>query len=71
MAKYYKFYYSAGYVGCDENVVFKFSDSTSEEEIEKAFNDWYQSVDTSFGNFYEISEKEAEKYEIDEDYMED
>jgi len=33
MAKYYKFYYSAGYAGTARSEVLKFSDDVSESEV--------------------------------------
>lgn len=67
MAKYYKFHYSAGYVGTDEEAIYKFSDDVSEKEVEETFDDWYESVRTDEGSFGEISEEEAEDEGIDED----
>lgn len=68
MAKYYRFHYSAGYCGTDEEHIVKFSDDVSEEEVEEAFDDWYESVNTANGDYEEISEDEAEDEGIDEDY---
>lgn len=33
MAKYYKFHYSAGYCGIDEDQIFKFDNNVSEKEV--------------------------------------
>ncbi len=71
MAKYYKFNYSAGYCGTDEEAVFKFPDDVSEDEVKEVFEDWYNSVNTASGNFDEISEEEAEEDGIDMDCTED
>ncbi len=71
MAKYYKFSYSAGYCGTDEEQIFKFSDNVSEKEVEETFDDWYECVNTASGSYEEISEEEAEDEGIDEDYTED
>lgn len=68
MAKYYKFHYYAGYCGTDEEQIVKFSDDVSEKEVSEIFDDWYDSVNTSEGNYEEISEEEAEDEGIDEDY---
>ena len=71
MAKYYKFHYSAGYCGTDEEQIVKFADDASEDEVKEAFEDWYSSVNTASGRFDEISEEEAEEEGVDEDYAED
>ena len=71
MAKYYKFHYSAGYCGTDEEQIVKFADDVSEKEVSDIFDDWYDSVDTSYGHYEEISEEEAEDEGIYEDYTED
>lgn len=71
MAKYYKFNYSAGYCGTDEEQIVKFDDNVSEKEVSEAFEDWYDSVNTASGGYEEISEEEAEDEGIDEDYTED
>lgn len=71
MAKYYKFYYSAGYCGTKEEQIVKFDDNVSEKKVTEAFEDWYDSVNTSSGDYDEISEEEAEDNGIDEDYTED
>lgn len=67
MAKYYKFHYSAGYCGTEEEQIVKFDDNVSEKEVEEVFGDWYECVNTASGSYEEISEEEAE----DEDYTED
>lgn len=67
MAKYYRFNYSAGYVGTDKTAVFKFSDDATEEEVREAFDDWYENQSKEHGDFEEISEEEAEDEGIDED----
>lgn len=71
MAKYYKFHYSAGYYGTDEEQIVKFDDDVSEKEVSDTFEDWYDSVNTASGGFEEISEEKAEDEGIDEDYTED
>ncbi len=71
MAKYYKFSYSAGYCGTDEEEIVKFDDNVSEKEVSEAFEDWYDSVNTASRGYEEISEEEAEDEGIDEDYTED
>lgn len=68
MAKYYKFHYSAGYVGTDVDEIMKFSDDVSESEVQETFDDWYEEQRNDCGNFEEISEEEAEDLGIDEDY---
>lgn len=68
MAKYYKFNYSAGYCGTDEQQIVKFDDDVSEKEVSEAFEYWYDSVNTASGSYEEISEEEAEDEGIDEDY---
>ncbi len=68
MAKYYKFHYSAGYVGTDVDEVMKFSDDVSENEVQETFDDWYEEQRSDEGDFEEISEEEAEDLGIDEDY---
>ncbi len=71
MAKYYKFHYSAGYCGTEEEQIVKFDDNVSEKEVEEVFGDWYECVNTASGSYEEISEEEAEDEGIDEDYTED
>lgn len=39
MAKYYKFHYSAGYVGTDETAVYKYADSVEQKEVQEDFDD--------------------------------
>lgn len=68
MAKYYRFHYSAGYIGTDEEQIVKFPDDVSLEELSDTFDDWYDSVNTASGNYDEISEEEAENEGIDEDF---
>lgn len=68
MAKYYKFHYSAGYCGTDEDQIFKFDNNVSEKEVSEIFDDWYDSINTASGSYEEISEKEAKAAGIDEDY---
>lgn len=68
MAKYYRFNYSAGYCGTYRKEIVKFPDDASEKEVEEAFNDWYDSVNTADGGYDEISMEEAEDEGIDEDY---
>ncbi len=68
MSKYYKFHYSAGYVGTDVGEVMKFSDDASESEVEETFDDWYANRQRDSGGYQEISEEEAEKLGINEDY---
>lgn len=70
MAKYYKFHYSAGYVGTDETAVYKYDDSVEEKEVQEDFNDWYEECRNDSGGFEEISEEEAENEGIDEDLSE-
>lgn len=67
MSKYFKFHYSAGYCGTDVDEVFKFSDDTSEKEIEEIFNDWYDEQRSDNGRYVGISKEEAEELGIDED----
>lgn len=68
MAKYYKFHYSAGYVGTDEEAIYKFADDVSEKEVAEIFDDWYENVKTDEGDYEEISKEEAEDEGIDEDF---
>lgn len=70
MAKYYKFHYSAGYVGTDETAVYKYADSVEEKEVQEDFDEWYEEQRKDCGNFEEISEEEAEEEGVDEDYSE-
>lgn len=70
MAKYYRFHYSAGYCGTDEEQIVKFSDDVSEKEVEETFDDWYESVKTCEGDYEEISEEEVEDEGVDQDYTE-
>lgn len=67
MAKYYKFTYSAGYVGTDETAIYKFADDVSESEVQEVFDNWYEEQQRHYGDFEEISEEEAEDAGIDED----
>lgn len=71
MSKYYKFHYSAGYVGTDVDEVIKVSDDVSEKELEEIFDDWYESQRNDSGGYEEISEEEAEEIGIDEDLEEE
>lgn len=68
MVKYYKFHYSAGYCGTDEEQIVKFADDVSEKEVSDTFDDWYDSVNTASGSYEEISEEESEDEGVDEDY---
>lgn len=68
MAKYYRFNYSAGYCGTDQEQIVKFSDDVSEKEVSETFDDWYDSVNIADGGYEEISKEEAEDKGIDEDY---
>lgn len=70
MAKYYKFHYSAGYVGTDETEVYKYDDSVEEKNVKEDFEDWYEEQRKDTGSFKEISEEEAESEGIDEDLSE-
>lgn len=70
MSKYYRFHYSAGYCGTDEESIVKFSDDVSEKEVEETFDDWYESVKTCEGSYEEITEEEAEDEGVDDDYSE-
>lgn len=70
MAKYYKFHYDAGYCGTDDEKVFKYDNDVSEEQVESDFEEWYEFQRSDNGNFWEISEKEAEELGIDEDLSE-
>lgn len=70
MSKYYKFHYSAGYVGTDVDEVMKFSDDVSESEVQETFDDWYEEQRHDYGDFEEISGEEAKELGIDEDYEE-
>jgi hypothetical protein len=70
MAKYYRFHYSAGYVGTDVDEIFKFPDNVTENEVSETFDEWYDEQLTSSGSYEEISEEKAEKDGIDEDLSE-
>lgn len=70
MAKYYEFSYSAGYVGTDTKVIFKFDDSTTDKDIQEIYDDWYEEQRSDYGDFVEISEEIALEKGIEEDYTE-
>lgn len=67
MAKYFRFKYSAGYVGTDTSEVFKFADKATQSDVQEVFDDWYAEQSREYGDFEEISEEEAENRGIDED----
>ena len=67
MAKYYRFTYSAGYVGTEESAIFKFDDDVTENAVSEEFDEWYENKMTCSGDYEEISEEEAEDEGIDED----
>lgn len=68
MAKYYRFTYSAGYVGTDEEEIIEVPDNYTESEIENLYDDWYESRLTAYGGYEEISEEEALESGVDESY---
>lgn len=70
MAKYYRFKYSAGYIGTDTEEIFKFNDDITEKEVDEIFDDWYAEQRSDYGSNEEISEEEAERLGIDGDYTE-
>ena len=70
MAKYYKFKFSAGFAGTATENIIKFDDNVTEKEIEEIFNDWYEEQRRDYGSNNEISEEEAERLGVDEDYSE-
>lgn len=67
MAKYYRFTFSAGYIGTDEIEIYKFDDNASESEVSEVFDDWYDNMRKDSGDFQEISEEKAKEEGIDED----
>ena len=68
MAKYRKFYYSAGYVGTDTTEIMKFDNSATDKEIEGSFEDWVEEQHSWSSDLTEMSEEEAEGEGIDEEY---
>lgn len=70
MAKYFKFHYDAGYVGTDVDEVYKFDDDISDNEVEDAFDEWYDDQRSDNGEYEEISQEEAEELGIDNDLSE-
>lgn len=68
MSKYYRFKYSAGYVGTDEEEIVEVPDTYSESDVEELFDEWYADHDMSIGVFSQISESEAQECGIDESY---
>ena len=47
MAKYYRFTYSAGYVGTDEEEIIEVPDSYSESDVEELYEEWFEGHNTS------------------------
>lgn len=70
MAKYYRFEYSAGYCGTEVKEIIKFPDDVDEEYVSEFYSDWYEEKNTAHGRYKEISEEEAERDGIDQDYTE-
>lgn len=68
MAKYYKFTYSAGYIGTDVAEVIEIPDDYSEADVKELYEDWFECQLTASGNYKEISEEEAKENGIDESY---
>lgn len=68
MAKYYRFTYSAGYIGTDVEEIIEVPDSYSEADVEELYEDWYESQLTASGGYDEISEEEAQEIGVDESY---
>ena len=68
MSKYYRFKYSAGYVGTDVEEIIEVPDDYSETDVEELYEDWYESQLTASGDYEEISEEEAKESGIDESY---
>jgi len=66
MAQYRKFKYSAGYAGTETEVIFKFADDCSEEEITNIYNDWVEEQQTWYADWEEISEEDIDEDELDE-----
>lgn len=64
------FFFDGGYSGSEEKHIYMFSDDITEGEVEKVFDEWYDSMRTDGGGFTEISEKEAEENGIDNDLSE-
>ena len=71
MAKYYIFRFNAGYIGTDTEAIVKFNDDMTEDDVEESFEDWYANERNDSGGFEEISEEEAERLGIDEDYSDE
>lgn len=69
MAKYYKFYYDAGYCGTEREKIIKYDDDVSEEQVFSDFNIWYENQRNDSGDFKEISEEKAEELGIDIDLL--
>lgn len=68
MAKYYRFKYSAGYIGTDAEKTVEVPDSYTTGDVQELFDEWYEEQDKSDGDFEEISESEAQDCDIDESY---
>lgn len=68
MAKYRKFNYDAGYVGTETEVIMKFTDNYTEDEIEDIFNDWVQEQHCWSCDCVEIDESEIDIWQIEDEY---
>lgn len=68
ISKYYRFKYSAGYAGTDTEEIVEVPDSYTSGDVQELFDEWYEEQDTSYGDFEEISEDEAQSCGIEESY---